>query len=997
MTFRLPVNISKPVWRDGQQVVEADMDDEQNHNAQADAAFANNFFGSGLLLENPNINVLFDSDNLTSAQQQYIVTNDFDGRGISPIAQPTDSIFGNQLEINLTNANVSLRMGVKLCIIGTDFQNAIQYELFTLNANEIQVSKKHFKTVISILFNDFRGNKNGSRNLYGSLLIREVSSMQLSRDELSAYQTEEPNLFFRDFKCYDNTLGPNPTMILFDTIQLALGTSGYVVDALNISAGYREKKSLPVNDLLTRYGQKFKAKVNNIQKVRLLLGVEGDFTQPTANWYDWSGDLIINIHALQTTVACPTDIIPDNTINYDPFPSPIVQIVITQATLLATGITLTDIAQPVDFIFANTRVGGFINTGITKDNYYVVTVQRAGSTVTGEIFTLTGADLTADSIFTEFNGTNWVDDENSDLWFEIYSDSLKVSDGAGYDEGTGISIEKTIIDVNTGTTIDYSEEGIPFANNGFGTVNYTVVQAINELITPIQDSRTGNSVFSRQHSSAEISTITSAQLASLKTSADPIVLGCSYDINNKNSLFILGYQNVIGMTSGNEFCIINPDPQIISSNLIGSTFIPNINNPNSESYLIYKVNTCTDGYGDLNGDGYVGADDIAKITSMIGEDITTVATQSKILAGTPFTAVEFLRADINGDGVINITDLNFALSIYNKDITIPLPFGDTFTKICIYVENLYGRNDGYFSSYDGWARIWDTSVPTQGQYNVEPRLLAGSAYLPYYGYPVPVDVPGNEPALLVVPFVPVQFGISLNPVWMKELIKTSYTGRLIPCSFVDTSETSAIIECVEPTKTYCESTDLVIPCGGGTNSFFIPDDLIMGNGQMKLRDGNFFPIDMEVATITLKLPDLPINNKALDIFSLFIAESVAHTGFTTASYHAVKFADCTFVQTDALAKNQVRFAISLESLSITLDGYDTDIGFDAYGVIADPLIGTFIDHETGVLTIRGTNINSDPDITLNCKILITVYLKKAGWKNLHTEVSPNELISLLGL
>lgn len=1000
MIFRLPVNTPAVNWRDGQKVLQEDLVDDQSHFSQADAAIVNNHLGSGLLLENPTINKIFDSDELTSTQAQYVATNDFDGRGITPHAQPTDSILGNQFVLTLTDADVALRRSVKICIIGTDFQNALQYEVFYFYANEIQVGKKHFKTVITLLFNDFLGNKNGSRSLGGRLIIEEASPMHLSRDEITASQNFEPNLFFRDFKVVDQTIGPNPSMLLYNTLVAALGTSGYTVDALNINVGYVDKKSLVPNDISTRYGQKFLAKVNNIQKIRILLGIERDtITSPgdATKWFDWSGDLIISVHAIQTSVACPTDTLPDNAIDYQPNPSPIVQVILTQAALRNDGIVLTDIAQPVDVMFTNTRIGSYTNTGITAGNYYVVTVQRAGDTTLGNLFTLTGRDYVSNSVFTEFNGTTWVDDPTLDLWFEVYSDSLKVSDGQGYDAGAGISIDKTIIDSDSGATIDHSEDGIAFINSGNKVTNIAIVQGVNELTDQIQDSRTGNPVFPRKQNAAEISTITVSQLSTIEQSSDPIVLGCATDISNKTTLSITGSQNYIGMANGNTFCIVDPTEinTLLLYNLVGSKFNPNTGNPNAAQYLIYKAVLCTDGYADLLRDGYVGSDDIDKITTMLGEDITTAATQQKIVDGY-FTILQFLQADINGDGVISVADLALATALFNHDTSVVLPYGNSFRRLCLYVENLYGRNDGYHSSFDGYARMWDTVIPRQAQYGIDPLLPLGSYINTYYGYPVPVSVGVNEPALNLVPFAPVPYMISLKPTWMKEFVKVKYDARLLPCAFTSMTSTT-VNECVDPVRSYCNIIDYAPVCSGGRSDFYLPDNLIIDKGQILNRDGSNYKVDMEVATITLNLPDLPIYDKSLDIFHLFVCEeAISHNGFTSAGYPGMKFADCSFVQANALALEQVRFSVALESMSISTDGYDISI-FDGYGIICDPLIGTYIDNTTGVLTIRATNVNSDPMITMNCRILVTVYLKKSGFVNKHTEVLENELTFLLGL
>ncbi len=995
MTLRKPVSIPYVRWVDGQKVDQDDMVDEQNRNLQSEQAIVNNFFGSGLMPEAPIRRVLFDSDALDSTQQQYYVNNEFDGRGITPHAQPTDLNYGNQLELILTDSDVSLRRSVKVCVIGTDFQNNSQYETFYFNSNETQVGKKHFKTIITLLFNDFKGNLNGSRALGGSLLIRESKSMELSRDEIVASQNLEPNLFFRDFKVVDQTVGPNASMVLYQTLLTALGTSGYTVDSLDINIGYVNKKNINANDISTRYGQKFKAKTTNIQKIRLLLGVDKDITAPTSEtWFEWSGDIIVSIHELQTSVTCPTDTIPDNAIDYQPNPSPIAQVVLTKDILFDNfGYTLTDIAQPVDVCFTNTRVGGFINTGITINNYYVVTIQRAGDTSSGNIFTLTGSNYTDNSVLTQFNGSTWVDNPNEDLWFEIQSDSMKVASGYGYDTGVGIAVNKTIADSATLATIDYSEDGVNFSNNGQNINNYVVVQAINNLQDQVQDSRTGAPIFSRYQSNAEISCITSTQLNTLMLTEEPIILGCGTDTNNRVSATLTKTQTYINMGVDNQFWIVNPSADLLLYNLVGAKFIPNTLNASAKEYLIYKTVLCVDGYGDLNGDGYVGADDLLRFNDLLGEDISTLSTQQKIVAGI-FTILEFLRADIDGDGVISGADFALIESIYNKNISVVLPNGDTFNRITLYVENLQGRYDGYHSSYDGFARLWNP-LPVIAQYNIDPSLMEGTTTIYYYGYPAPVDVVGNEPALYTAPFVNVSYQIQLAPRWVRDNVKVNYVGRMLPCAFTDMTGVVKA-SCEVASKIGCSDVNYgSASCTGGRNDMFVPDNLYIENGQILNTDGTHYAIDFEQATITLKLPASAINNKALDLFSLFIKEGAAANGLTAVGYPAMKFADCTYVQSDALVKNQLRFLVAIESLAQNVDGYDITI-VDGYGAIIDPLVGTYIDNDTGVLTIRSTNVLAeDSDMTLNSKITITVFIKKAGWKNNPLIVENAQLINLL--
>lgn len=985
MTKRLPVTTPYMRWRDGAMVSENDLSFEQNHKLQTDSAIANNFFGSGLLPYSPTRQVIFNSSNLSSEQQALVTSNNFDGRGITPHAQPTDTSLGHQLEITLTGGNVSLRRSVKICIIGLDFEGSLQYECFYFYKNETQVSVKHFTNVITLLFNDFKGNQNCSQNLGGVVTIKEALPMQLSREARTASQNLEPNLFFRDFKVVDQTLGPNPSTTLSLTLQAAIG-SAYSVDSLNINTTWLNKLTIE-NDISTRYGQKFKAKATNIQKVRLLLGIERNVSVPSSQYFNWSGNLIVSIHSLQTAVSCPVDATPDNAIDFDPEPTPLAQIVITQDTLSERGITLTDVAQPVNFIFTNTRIGGYTNTGILKNNYYIVTVQRAGDASTGTVFTLTGRDFTENSVYSNFNGTTWTDDINQDLWFEVYSDSLKVSDGMGYDEGNSISINKTAVNSSTGVTYDYVEDGIDFANNGQDVLNYAVAQSVNDLITIVQDERTGGNVYSQQTNLAEISTLTTSEKTTLETTEEPLLLGCAYDINNKSSTTLTGTQKYIGLTSLNEFCIVDPDPNLKLYNLVGAKFNPNTANALAKEYYIYKTELCIDGYGDLDNDGYVGYNDVQRANVLLGEDINNATTQAKIVAGT-ITALELIKADVDGDGIVGASDITAINALYIKDQSVVLPYGATFERLCLYVENLHGRNDGYHACTDGYARIYNPT-PTSTYYT------SLDAYqLLWYGNPVPINIPGNESALTTVPFVDTTFRLDITPFWREENVKVHSTGRLLPCTF---TSLTALTEndCDPPDKFYCGLLEKTNTCSGGYNTFFTPNLMIGDGGQILATDGTNHKIDFETKKIILTLPDEVMINKVIDIFSVFVAEESGSGGFTSYGYEAAKFADCSYVQTDALTKNQVRFNVYIASLNQQLDGYEDGYG---YGITIDPLLGIYMNQSTGVLTITSTNVNEDLSIpSQNCRVVVDLMLKKGGWVNTQTDVSPNEIIELFGL
>src|SRR5271157_1053643 len=144
MTTRIPISTVQNNFIDAQQVTVEDLDVEQNFNNQQNAAIVNNFFGSGILLETPLPNVLFDTDILNSTQAALVAANNFDGTGITPTTQPSDSVQGNQIAVELTDSLVFGRFSTKVLIIGTDFNGNIQYDRFNFSKDDIQITAAHY-------------------------------------------------------------------------------------------------------------------------------------------------------------------------------------------------------------------------------------------------------------------------------------------------------------------------------------------------------------------------------------------------------------------------------------------------------------------------------------------------------------------------------------------------------------------------------------------------------------------------------------------------------------------------------------------------------------------------------------------------------------------------------------------------------------------------------------------------------------------------------------
>lgn len=974
MTLRKEVSVIENKYHDAQRVDQSDMETEQNRNNETDAAIVQNHFGSGVLISAPQQTILFDSDALDVTQAGLLASGDFDGTGLDAHAQPSDINLGNQLEVELTDSSAFGRLCVKVVIIGLSFENTIQMDRFYFHRNEKQVTSKHYTRILTIFTNDFKGNNNCSRQLGGSLVIRETASFQLSRDPIMVAQDVEPDIFWRDFKVADMSL------TLFQTIQAGIG-SEFSVDGLNINTTGKTPRTLEANDVTSHVGQKFQATTNNIQKITLLLGVEQDTLATVETEFDWTGDLVISVYPLQTTTNCPTDIVPSLAIDFDPSSVPLAQLSYNQTTLREYGYVLNDVPQPIDFVFSATAIGSVANGGLIKSGkFYAVTLKRSGSATAGTIFIAEGNDAVEDSRLTLFSGV-WVDVPEEDLWFQVWTDAAKVADGQGYDAGNGILFEKTTTDEETGGVIDYQVRHYPLADTGENILNTAVLQAIPQESVSAQDERTGNPIFTRQKFVPSFSFVNESDLEDLKSVSEPLIIGCIQDTNPKINPILEKTQTLPGLANDDEFCIVNPDADLLSLNLLGSKLVPN-SECCADGFKIFKVTSCIDGYGDVNGDGTIDSLDIAVATTLVGESHYFPTTQQKIIDGY-FTTLELLRADVDGDGYITANDVDLITQYVSRQINA-FPVGSSFTHICLKLQQTIGRDDGYYDC-DGYIRI-DGYL---GQNIIDPDSLSPSE-LTYDGYIITPSLQ-SDAIFTTVPFPGVTYQINPLPFWQPYLLAESSDARQVPTTFTFATKVPER-DCTTPVTFKCVDKNAIKPeADPGRNDFYVPDNLYIGKGEILRPDGSNYPVDFEIGTVILQLPQVPLSESAINVFDKFVSDR--GDGFTRAGYPAMRYSDCTTVQSTDLVLNRIRFSVSLQSFAPNLDGYSDD---DGYGVIVDDIIGVHMDTITGILKLTIKDLSVDPVfLTLVSKIQILVYLKKAGWNNQPLIVDTSDVVGLI--
>lgn len=615
MTKRNPVSAIQNIWSDAQQVDNTDLTLEQDYNNTINSSLVDNHIGTGVLPEVLVQNILFDSS---------LTTGFLDGVAIQAQNQPADNNLGNQLEIQLINSKVSGKKHIKVGIIGLDFQSNLQYETFVFKTNETQITHRHFTKILVLLFNDFIGNPSLSFNLGGKIIIKEANPVTLSRNPIMVAQDIQPNLFFRDF-----FLNSPTTLQTF--LQLALPF--YNIDTLGIFVAPSDTKLLLNNDVTTQIGEKFIATTNNIQKVTFLLSVRNLDINNTTD-LAWNGDLIVSIYPLQSGLECPTDVVPNLPIDFAPSNIPLAQLSINYTSLSNVGVILDSVPQPVDFIFSNSSVA--TNNVLIPGNYYAVSLKRSGSANKCDILIASGNNLVKNSRITTFTGTLWVDIPEENLWFQIWTDAAKVSDGQAYESGHGIIIPKTNQDPDTLNTIDYSLENLQFTGND---VFSAVLSANTQESTPIPDQRTGNPVLTRQQFVPQINLLNTIDLTNLEKASDPLIVGVISDknikfINNSSSIF---NANLHSATLANDELVIKiiDDPtdtgrfdssvvslqtNFVSGDFIGARIIPNSNN-SGVYYRIASARMCSMIIGDVNGDGIIDSNDLDLLNTYLNYDL----------------------------------------------------------------------------------------------------------------------------------------------------------------------------------------------------------------------------------------------------------------------------------------------------------------------------------------------------------------------------------------
>lgn len=928
---------------DGQEVTEIDLDVEQT--AWHDSLAHNTDFlsGSGIEQEFSVQRVLLDTDDVPASVDTIIDNQNFDGEPIYPndsfgltiYTQPSDSNEGNQIEVELSGSLLDGSPKAKVYLFGKTFGGGFIHEVISFDQNESQLTRNYFTHIVAIMTQDFLGNQNAtidgvaSQNRGGRLRILESLPMSIGRDTIMAEQAIEPSMDYINFK----PATPSKTLdILLDEIA---ATADLDADDLNVNVTATTTRDLPVNDSTGLIiGQKFKATTNNIQKVSILLSVEENTLALSGTEHDWTGDIVVGIRPLQTTTQCPTDTIPNSSIEFDPELSPIAEVSFDQAELEELGITLTSSTQMVDFVFTQSLLANpNLEPSIEPDKYYILTIRRSGDISVGTIVLQEAANTNADPDETDeirmsvFSQNVWIDIPNSDLWFRIHTNAVRVTDGTAFDEGVQITLPRTKKNTTTNLDESYIEGHHSLLDVGQTAKNYVIVQKSTSYLDSIPHPSTGNQVFTRIEDTPDVAIVSKDTLITLIDAGnEPIIIGSARDTNPVGNPPIEGKTDFPGLLRSNTFTVIQPNADIELNNLVGSVLVPNVNEPEIK-YRIIKVDIITDAYGDVNADSFIDLNDVARAQALDGYSksleagsIAAVDQRNAIVAGT-VTMEEIIRADVNESGAINIFDPQ---SI-QQNIALGTAFtaGASYKRAVITVENLVNP------------------------LTTTPNMLSA------------------DPTFNDVPFLTIDFRVDFVPLWEPYNLELIDLRRFVPKTF-----------------TQIESTDITDATPtGGKNTSFIPGNILLG-GEILALNGDIYRVDMETNTIIIDLPEGSTQGE-VDVFTNFIKGQMTYY-------------DGTYVETGALEAKQVKVSAALQSFVKDSDGYDFQ-SIDGYSEI-ETTVALLYNQDSGILRIRANNVrNIITRPELRTKIVLTVFLKKAGFINDEVSVESSRLQELLTL
>lgn len=715
MSDKIRKNLNRVNFFDGQRVTEIDLDDEQFYFLNKINNVTVDFHSSGVLDQDRlNRKTLLDISNPgkygENLSAPVISAGEYDGRGIYVDVQPSDSYYGNKLEIELTNSEARGRDKVKVLIVGKTFNSLEQdgdlvVELIEFSKDEIKLTKNYFTKINGIILNNYSGgsgsNEYGSTSykklgLSANLVIRESGPLKVFANSINVESVQSPNLEVATFG------SSSPTRTLKEEINLLL-TSEDVISDLFLDFENNGIVSLAANDPISKsFGQKFLNKSNNIQSIDVFLSTNGED--------NWTGEIVFSLYELSTDVSASSSENYDRLIDFDPELTPISEVSYDKETLEDLGYKIGVNPTLVNFDFSGSFLANpNMPPELSKDKFYAFIISRRGDNSVGDIVLYKGYDRVyrknelskplnpvdkygrQESRFVEFDPVvkRYIDDYTSSLWFRVHSSSVEVTEGLFY-AASGAAIVLPKFEEYVGNTlVPKSYSNIDLRDLSSGGKNYVVIEEKKSFVDADVHPRTGNFIFTRIQDSAEINVYNEQEYNNSGLDKS-VVLSRVIDSNLRVTEYDEGEFDLPGLINEDYFYIINPDSRLITKNLIGKNFVPDTECQCANVYKIVDVECITSYLGDLDNSKKINSSDIINAIDLSGNSLGSEATELKILGG-EVSIVDFYKTDVNNDGTIDGIDIDLLEQASEGSYNFSKP--KKFNLLKIYVESLYEEGE----------------------------------------------------------------------------------------------------------------------------------------------------------------------------------------------------------------------------------------------------------------------------------------------------------------
>jgi hypothetical protein len=975
MKSRVSSVLPKANFFDGQKITEADLDAEQLHNQSVSGGIINDFHGSGIVRESIfESNILlntsspgaYEKEGSPNLSKETILLGRYDGLPINLDIQPSDQQYGNRLEVELVGASVGGKVQTKVLILGFAFSSLsargqLVCEVLSFQKNETLISKYYYKEVLSVIFNNFSGGtgrteyeslKDSLNVIFdnaGYLAIREAESFKVFPKSSINEQIESPNFSLNTFITGD--VGTS----IEDLLREAVG------DDVNFSDLYFELSpaqivSFDKNGSVTKsYGQKFLSKANNLQKIDLLLSIDQDTLLPANEQYDFSGELTLSVHKLQTEVNCRTDLVPDRLLDFDPEIDPIIEISFSQSDLRDLGYSLSSTPQIISFNLASTLIADpNIDPSLVSGEYYAVLLSRRGDTRTGTINlhvgwdiptrkTQNGQSLTPEekfikqsSRFFEFDTATkrYVDYSSYSLWHQIHADCVEITPGTAYsDDSYLISIPKAEKFVGS-TEISNYIDGISLSNIAYGSSNYVLLSHIQSFESPVTHPRTGNLAYSRIFDTGSISVYNETDFLSISDN-NPLILAKVVDRNVRTASQILKSVSLPGLIDRDYVLVIEPESSLLTDNLVGRVLTPDVTCECNKKYKIIKTECLTYSVGDLNNDKQIDSLDISEIVPVLGNTINSLATEREILSGN-LSIVKFKQADLNGDDTVDGADLTLLEDAVDGYVNFSVP--EKFKVLKVYIQNDFDEND-YPAILDDALVTANTSAGTNlisfsvtdyrialairlndvvslsgvldsGIYLISSKEIDSSGLTVTLGLKQEDD---TEPSFVGESAIALSIvsGTSANMIADNlNLVKLPFASSNLSIDFIESPFSQENLEVCdlrryvsrnfieERIKSCVCTTDdcnTSVSCTPNLkNQQYISGDIFIPDGEIYSSPGVPYHGDFEYTTVSMALPPGSLDDCQVDLYNAFL-KAEAGSCLTAAGYPAMKYSDGTYV------------------------------------------------------------------------------------------------------